>query len=319
MLKRLWHFIAENQILIVLAAIIGGILFPEIFNPLSRWSTPFLMAIFFTSSLRLSLHEVSGYAKDWKLLLIANGLMLIFLPLAVWLPSALFAPEWALPFLIVNAMPTGLTIALIADLFGGKPTLALLISATTSLLAPITIPLVLQIAVGRQVAIPTFELFSSLLLTIVAPFILAMLLKSRAKVFIEKHDLAWREISLALFALLVAGIVAKTSKSTPITIQFNEIGIIITMLAVMIGNAWMAYAATSWRSPAERITVALCMVYMNNTLALYIGDRFFKEQNIVPKLLIILTVVNALLPLIKWAASRVIKTEHKIKYRSQLP
>lgn len=319
MFKRLWHFIAENQILIVLAAIIGGILFPEFFNPLSRWSTPFLMAIFFTSSLRLSLHEVSGYAKDWKLLLIANGLMLIFLPLAVWLPSALFAPEWALPFLIVNAMPTGLTIALIADLFGGKPTLALLISATTSLLAPITIPFVLQIAVGRQVAIPTFDLFTSLLLTIVAPFILAMIVKNRAKVFIEKHDLAWRELSLALFALLVAGIVAKTSKSTPISIQFNEVGIIITMLAVMIGNAWMAYAATAWRNPAERITVALCMVYMNNTLALYIGDRFFREQNIVPKLLIILTVVNALLPLIKWAASRVIKTEHTIKYRSQLP
>jgi len=293
-------------------ALILGAFFPETFKPLAPYTTPLLMTIFFTSSLRLGLHELQNYARDWKMLVLSNLVMLIFMPLAMWLPTSLFAPDWALPFLIVGAMPTGLTIALIADLFGGKVSLAMLVSATTSLLAPFTIPLVLELVIGQRIAIPVFSLFSSLILTIVAPFIVAMGVKSHATAFIEKHDLVWREISLFLFALLVAGIVAGTVEGSPLTLGWNEMGIVTVMMVFMGGIAWLAYGMTTWRTPSERITIALCMVYMNNTLALYIGDKFFHEQHIVPKLLIILTAVNALLPPIKWAASKVIKNSTRV-------
>ena len=305
---RIRHFLADNQILLVLLALIGGIFLPTVFQPLAPYSTPMLMVIFFTSSLRLGLNEILGYARDWKMLTLSNFVKMILLPLIMWVPLAIFAPDWALPFLIVGAVPTGLTIALIADLFGGKVSLAMLVSAKTSLIAPLTIPIVLQIAVGQRIAIPVVSLFGSLVLTIVVPFVLAMVVKSKATKFVQKHDLLWRETSLILFALLVAGITAGTVEGSAITLGWNELGILIVMLVFMGGIAWLAYAMTAWRNPSERITIALCMVYMNNTLALYIGDQFFHEQHIVPKLLIILTAVNALLPPIKWAASRVIKT-----------
>jgi len=310
---KIRHFLADNQILLVLLALIGGIALPTVFRPLAPYSTPMLMVIFFTSSLRLGLNEILGYAKDWKMLTLSNFVKMIFLPLIMWVPLALFAPDWALPFLIVGAVPTGLTIALVADLFGGKVSLAMLVSATTSLIAPLTIPIVLWIAVGQRIAIPIASLFGSLVLTIVVPFILAMVVKSKAVKFVEKHDLFWRETSLILFALLVAGITAGTVAGSAITLGWNELGIIIVMLVFMGGIAWLAYAMTAWRNASERITIALCMVYMNNTLALYVGDQFFHEQHIVPKLLIILTAVNALLPPIKWAASRVIKTSKPSK------
>lgn len=311
--ERIRHILADNQILIVLAAMVAGILFPQTFKFLAPLSTPLLILIFFTSSLRLQLQELIGYARDWRLLILSNAMMLIAMPLLMWFPVHVFAPDWALSFLIVGAMPTGLTIALIADLFGGKTSLAMLVSVTTSLLAPITVPLVFLLVLGQSVAIPVVSLFSSLFLTIVVPFIVAMLVKNKAPIFVAKHNLLWREASLIIFGLLIAGIVADTVQGAPITLGWDEVGIVAVMIIFMGGIAWLGYALTTWRVPAERITIALCLVYMNNTLALYVGDRFFHEQNVVPQLLIILTAVNALLPPIKWAAGRLIKQKSDIR------
>ena len=307
MLTKLRHIIADNQIMLVLLALIAGMVFPFAFLPFAPYTTPMLMLIFFTSSLRLEASELFAYARDWKMLLVTNIFMLILMPIGLWLPLAAFAPDWALAFLIVGAMPTGLTIALIADLFGGKSSLAMLISSTTSVLAPITVPLVLSLVVGRSVNIPVLQLFGTLFLTIVVPFVLAMTAKKNYRSFVQKHDLAWREISLLFFALLVAAITANSIHGDPITLSWMDAGIVLLLTVFMGGIAWLTAAATSWRSPAERITIALCMVYMNNTLALYIGDKFFAEQHIVPKLLIILTAVNLLLPPIKFIATRVLK------------
>ena len=311
--ERIRHFIANNQILLVLTAMIAGILFPQTFKFLAPLSTPLLILIFFTSSLRLQLQELIGYAKDWRLLILSNVMMLFAMPILMWLPTHFFAPDWALAFLIVGAMPTGLTIALIADLFGGKTSLAMLVSVTTSLLAPITVPIVFLLVLGQSVAIPVFSLFSSLFLTIVVPFLTAMLVKTKAPAFVKKHDLLWRESSLIIFGLLIAGIVADTVEGAPLSLGWDEMGIVTIMMIFMGGIAWLGYALTTWRIPAERITIALCMVYMNNTLALYVGDRFFHEQLVVPKLLVILTAVNALLPPIKWAAGKLIKQKSVIR------
>ena len=311
--ERIRHFIANNQILLVLAAMIAGIVFPQTFKFLAPLSTPLLILIFFTSSLRLQLQELIGYAKDWRLLILSNAMMLFAMPILMWLPTHFFAPDWALAFLIVGAMPTGLTIALIADLFGGKTSLAMLVSVTTSLLAPITVPIVFLLVLGESVAIPVISLFSSLFLTIVVPFLAAMFIKSKAPTFVKKHDLLWRESSLIIFGLLIAGIVADTVDGAPLSVGWDELGIVTIMMIFMGGIAWLGYALTTWRIPAERITIALCMVYMNNTLALYVGDRFFHEQLVVPKLLVILTAVNALLPPIKWAAGKLIKQKSIIR------
>lgn len=306
MMDRIRHIIADNQIMLVLLALVLGMFFPKAFLPFAPYTTAMLMLIFFTSSLRMEASELFAYVRDWKMLIIANVFMLILMPIAMWLPLEAFAPDWALAFLIVGAMPTGLTIALVADLFHGKQALAMLISATTSVLAPITVPVVLSLIVGQRVAIPVLDLFGSLFLTIVVPFALAMTVKKEFRPFIQKHDTMWREISLAFFALLVAAITANSIHNDIITLSWMDAGIVFVMTAFMGGIAWLSYEATSWRSISERVTIALCMVYMNNTLALYIGDKFFAEQHIVPKLLIILTAVNLLLfPIKSFASSRI--------------
>jgi BASS family bile acid:Na+ symporter len=283
---------------------VAGLLFPSFFRPVAPYGAFLLMAIFFTSSLRLSLDELLSYAKDWKMVALSTFFMLVFLPFAMWLPPRIFAPDWALPFLIVGAMPTGMTIALIAEYFGGKTTLALVITAATSLLAPFTIPLVFKLAVGQQVPIPALKMFGELLYTIVLPFGIAALVQRRAPAFIKKHDPLWKEISIVAFGVLIAAIVADTTSGSTVTIGWDEVGILVVMLVYLGGLTWLAYGMAWWRTPSEKATIALCMVYMNNTLALFIGNRYFPNEHVVPRLVIILIIVNLLLPPFRWIAKR---------------
>lgn len=308
---RLKHLFTENQIMIVFLGLLAGFLFPAVFKPIAAWGSALLMLIFFTSSLRLSLDELAEYAKDWKMLSLTSFFKLIFLPFAMWLPCAIFAPEWALPFLIVGAVPTGMTIALIAEYFGGKTTLALVITAVTSLLAPFTIPVVFQVLIGQSVPIPTLKLFTDLLLTIVVPFLLAAVVQRKAKAFVRKHDVWWRQISVLAFGVLVAAIVADTTAGSTVVLGWDEVGILLVMLIYMGGLTWLGYVMDYWRTASEKATIALCMVYMNNTLALFIGNRYFSEQGVVPRLVIILMIVNILLPPIRIAAKHAAKDTTK--------
>ncbi len=304
--KTLKHLVTENQIMVVFLALIAGLIFPHVFRPIASVSTELLMLIFFTSSLRLSLSELVTYAKDWRMLVLTSIFMLVFMPIAMWLPPRIFAEEWALPFLIVGAMPTGMTIALIADFFGGKTTLALVITAATSLLAPFSVPLIFQLLIGQSIPIPTAQLFGDLLLTIVLPFAVAAVVQRRAPAFVQRHTGVWRQISVTSFGILIAAIVADTTAGSTVVLGWDEVGILLVMLVYMGGITWLAYAMAWWRTQSERATIALCMIYMNNTLALFIGNRYFPTHNVVPRLVIILLIVNALLPPLRWFAKRAI-------------
>jgi BASS family bile acid:Na+ symporter len=264
--------------------------------------------VFFFSSLRLSLGEVLSYAKDWRMLVITTLYMLVIMPFALFIPTSFLSQEWSVALLILGAMPTGMTIALMAEFFGGKTSLALVITTVTSLLAPFTIPLVTKIAIGQSVEIDTLGMFWSLSLTIVAPFVLAMLVKRAAPKQVEKLDGLWRNLSVAAFGVLITGIVASTQGGGGITFTMRDAWMMLISMVLLGAMTWGGYYIVQWRSSADRMTIALCMLYMNNTLALFVGERFFRELGVVPKQVLLLLVVNALLPVLKLAAIRVLGT-----------
>ncbi len=288
LLERAKDFFSENQIIIVLLGLIVGSVFSSQLRWLNDYATPLLIIVFFTSSLRLSAEELLHYGKDWKMMVIATLFMLVVLPFALFMPARVLAPDWALALLIMGAMPTGMTIALVADYFGGKTSLALLITAATSLLAPFTIPFVFKIAVGTYVPIPILSMFWSLFLTIVLPLVLALLVKRAAPKLVSRHDSTFRHLSVLAFGLLIAGITANsTSGNITILPSLHDFIVLVGATGWLGTLTWVSYDLVTWRAPSERMTIALCMIYLNNTLALFIGDKFFHDQNVLPQLILL--------------------------------
>jgi predicted Na+-dependent transporter len=200
-----------------------------------------------------------------------------------------------------------MTIALVAEFFGGTPPLALLITVTTSLLAPLTIPLIFQIAIGQSIPIPVGSMMRSLFMSIVLPFIAAALLQWKAPKLVQRHDSGLRILAVLLFGILVTGITASTSGTSLPTLHLVDLGIILvgTLWAGLLTRA--SYDLLPWRTKGERLTVALCLVYINNTLALFIADRYFKEYGAVARVVVILLVLNLLLLPIKAFAHSFLK------------
>ncbi len=315
-LSRLKQIFSENQIMVVLLGIVAGLVFPKYFRPIAPYGTYLLILIFFVSSLRLNINEIIAYGKDWKMLLLSNSFMLVFLPLLLWAPCAAFAPDWAMAFLIMGAMPTGMTIALIADLFGGKTTLALVITATTSLLAPFTIPAVFWVVMGRAVPVPVFSMFFNLIVTIVLPFAVATLVQRKAPKIVKRYDFWWREISIVAFGVLIAAIVGDTTGNGPIVLTVRDVGLVVVMLIYTAGLTAVSYFMTFWRTNSEKATIALCMVYLNNTLALFIANRYFPDPKLMTQLVILLLVINVLLPPFRWIAAYAVQLDAKKNLKS---
>ncbi len=304
---HLQHWIAENQIVAVLIGLVFGLVWPGAFAWINKFSTPLLMAVFFTSSLRLSVPDLLKYAKDWRMLTIANVFMLVVIPLALFVPLHFLSHDWALAFLIAGAMPTGMTIALVAEFFGGTPPLALLITVTTSLLAPLVIPLIFQTAIGQSIPIPVGSMMWSLFISIVVPFLIAVIVQRQVPKLIQRNDSRLRVLSVILFGLLVTGITADTTGSSLPAFHLQDILLVLAGTVWMGLLTWAAYHLISWRTKGERLTVALCMVYINNTLALFIANRYFKDHGAVARVVIILLVLNLLLLPIKAAAHSFLK------------
>lgn len=268
-----------------------------------------LQAIFFLSALRVDMRDVGAYARDGKMEVLIVIFKLIVIPLAIFLPLRFVAPDWALAFLIMLSAPTGMTIALVADFFHGKTALAIVITIVTSMLAPFSMPILLTALVGRDIPIDTLGMLRSLTTAILLPIVCAWIFQWLAPRFVKKESNAWRTLSVATFGLLIASIVSKTmagEASFAFVFSWRVGLILLASFVAIVALIYVAYRMVFWRVVAERMTIALCMVYVNNTLALYVADRYFADQHIVPHLIVILLFLIALLPAFRFLAASVI-------------
>ena len=309
-MSPLLDFLSRYQLALVLMALVGGLMVPWLFLPLNPFNSLLLQLIMLATGLRLNLQEFVHEAGDWRLLVLANGTMLVGLPFLVAIPLATFAPEWTLPFVLAAAMPTGLTAPAVVTILGGRTSLAVLISVSTSLLSPIMIPLVLRVMAGKNIEIDTFGMMLNIAWVVIFPLALAVLMQWKlGKKKIERHASAIRFLSLLAFVLVIASVsassVATSTAGGDLQNGFLAIGtdgliIVLLMTAFWAGIAWLASAMLTWRNTIDRMTVAFCLVYLNTTLSVWIADKFFHETNIAPKMVAIFIATTLVLPIFKF-------------------
>jgi bile acid:Na+ symporter, BASS family len=272
----------DSYINVLLLSLFLGFVFPQFFAPLNIYSTFFLQVIFFISSLKIDFLEIGQELRHWKTLLLVNFFMLFLLPVIAYTLGGLFFPELILPLLLLASMPAGMTSPLLTELIRGNVPLALLITITTSLLAPFTIPFILQFLSGGSVSIDTTAMILTLIQVIFVPFILAQLLR----LFISKPALTkagrpLKNTSFLFLGTLLTSIVAKHSSSLHDIFSFEALGGIFQMFLFFILVHFLAFTLFFWRNNRDRLTITLCIVYMNFTLAVFIAQKFFPDPRII--------------------------------------
>ncbi len=324
MFSRILDVLARYQLGLILLALVAGLIWPSVFLPLNPWNGFFLQVIMFATGLRLNLKEFMAQARDWRTLVLANSMMLVILPFLVSIPLAFFAPEWTLPFVLAAAMPTGLTAPAVVTILGGRTSLAVLISVSTSLLSPFVVPLVLRAMAGQRVTVDIIAMMANIAWVVIVPLALSALVQWKAgRKRIERLADPIRLVNLAAFALVIASVAASSAKpstdSGAVSSGFLGIGtdgiiIVILMTVFWLGIAWLASAMLAWRDSIDRMTVAFCLIYMNTTLGVWIADKFFHETGIAPKLVAIFIATTLILPVFKFFVTQEKKKTFKKVY-----
>jgi len=272
-------------------ALVGGFVFADTVAPLAAYSAFLLGGIFFLSSLSLPLEELKQYGRSIGFVLGITAVMLLVFPVLVFFVTRAIYEPLSMPFLLLAAMPAGMTAPFLASVAGGRQSLALVLTVVTSLIAPLSVPLVVKTLAGASVTVSFGEMATSLALIIFTPFVLAQAVRFLAPHIARKLVGFGKPVSLALLALLVAGIVGNQAGMIA-TVNWGSIVLILGALFVMFllfqaVGFWGAW----WRAYDERVSVSVSLTYMNFTLALYLADRFFSDA---------LTTTTIVLAIIPW-------------------
>jgi len=259
------------------AALAAGFYLPGDYAGLAPL-TPFLLGgILFFSLLRIPFPEITAALRDrgrWRAVAGCSAVKLLALPLLLWLPALLLAPEWATGLLLVASMPAGLSSIAFADLKGGDRVLALLLVIATSALAPLTVPL-LQLAAGGTVepwAVLGRTAYIALLLC--APFVLAQVTRASLPVMVARHHHRWSRGAVACSCALIFVAVAGQRHHWA---GWDAHVFLVPLLASVAATALALVTARLARGllgVPGAITLGCVCVYMNNGLSVAFAARF---------------------------------------------
>lgn len=297
--------LSKSYILVMITALMFGLFLPAT-SYLIPWNTLFLQVIFFLSCLKINPSQVGSFLKDWKFLLLTNCLMLIGFPLTVWLVINPFFPNMGLALFLLAAMPVGMTTPLLVEVVGGKQTIAMVLTVTTSLLTPFTIPLLTKVLYGTSISVDALGMFKQLVLVIFLPFILALLTRKTLPALVERAKSKTKPFSILLLGLLIAGAVSKQSHQV-LELSRNVwqlILIIVSLYAFFLILHVIGYFAFWWKKRTDRSTTSVALTYMNFTLAIFLAAQFFPKPEILLPLVLSILPWATLLPVWKWASKK---------------
>ncbi len=204
---------------------------------------------------------------------------LVVLPIVGFLLLLLFrlkSPELAVGIMILAACPGGPTSNLISHISRGDTALSITLTAISSLVAVITIPLIVNLALaffmqqGEYIPLPVFRTIISLTLITLVPVSIGMLIRSRAVRFADRMNKPVKIISGALLFIIIFGVIME---NRPIIISsFRELGpVALSLNMVMLLIGFMS-ARILRLNKSQSITISVESGIQNGTLGITIAS-----------------------------------------------
>jgi len=184
-------------------------------------------------------------------------------------------PEFALGIMILAASPGGITSNLLTTLAGGNAALSVSMTALTSLISVISVPVILGfsqvffLGSGQDIHMPMGFIMGSILVVTGLPIALGMALQAW-----KPNQANWarpkaRHLSTIIFALIVAS--AFIGQMDNILIYFAEIGPRLVVLNVAAMALGMFTARALGLAHRDRIAISLECGLQNAALAIFIA------------------------------------------------
>ena len=146
----------------------------------SKSSLPYLiMAAMFAIGSLLPLDEIRQVARRWPTVLAGTGVQYLAMPLLGWSMGKLFGLEgaWLVGIVVVGCVPGAMASNVLTLMARGNTSYSVSLTTSATLLSPLAVPLVMWLALGREVPnFPAAKVCWELLWMVVFPVVAGHLL-----------------------------------------------------------------------------------------------------------------------------------------------
>lgn len=245
-----------------------------------------LFIIMLGMGLTLSARDFTRIFRFPRPALAGLGGQMLLLPLvgfglAAWLMPT---PALAIGLVLLAACPGGVTSNMVTYMARGDLALSVTLTAVSSLLAVISIPLLVgwafQVFGGgyQSIRVPASQMMLSLILMTLLPIVLGMWVRSR-----NEQLARWLEPKISLFGMLflgalILGVLIRQSDQVMAGLMTSGVAVLALNL-IMMALGWGA--ALSLRLDAAQSTsITLETGIQNSTLAMLIATSFLQDEQL---------------------------------------
>ena len=261
-------------LIVVFGSMAAGVLWPQETRTLGSFLSWFLMGMLFLAFLKIFPAEIwdtlHRYSVKLPLLILTK---LIVLPLAIYLLASKLLPAYALGLILLAGVSTGLSAPFFSGYVGANIPLVLAMTVITTLLLPLTLPLLLKISIGRELQFDLIGLVGFLAVLIFLPLLVSVFFRRllpRTSGWLDGNSYP---ISLALLAAMNLGAFGLYAPF----LRAHHAGVV---LSVLVGSGLAALLASAglvlfWSNPPrERVAAGGALGWINNVLVIVLGNYF---------------------------------------------
>ena len=178
-LEKLDAFLGKHMAVLIVAFVLVGITFPDIFSPINDDTMALFAFMTFANSLGGGFREMAAVARRPLPVVVIFAILHVVMPLLALAAGELLFPEAPLfttGLVLEYAIPTGVASLLWVSIGRGNTSMCLSVVLLDTLLAPFVIPLTLRVLLGSVVEMDTASMVGNLMIMVAIPALLAMTL-----------------------------------------------------------------------------------------------------------------------------------------------
>ena len=178
-LEKLDAFLGKHMAVLIVAFVLVGITFPDIFSPINDYTMALFAFMTFANSLGGGFREMADVARRPLPVVVIFAILHVVMPLLALAAGELLFPEAPLfttGLVLEYAIPTGVASLLWVSIGRGNTSMCLSVVLLDTLLAPFVIPLTLRVLLGSVVEMDTASMVGNLMIMVAIPALLAMTL-----------------------------------------------------------------------------------------------------------------------------------------------
>ena len=249
----------------------NGNIITQILLPLS------LAFIMFSVGLELAIEDFKRVAVQPKDFIVGAFSQLILLPAVAFALLSVWSiePALAVGVMIIAACPGGVTSNLMTYLARGDTALSVSLTASISLLAVVTLPLIVSFSIIHFMEAATAPALSikntviGVFAITTVPVIIGMTMNRYAPAFTRKFERFFRIIASVLFVIIIIGAIAAEranvadyiKQAGPVTLSLNLVMMALALFIARVGRL----------GDRQKIAITLECGLQNGTLAIFVA------------------------------------------------